>query len=311
MTVDQVTWHDCDVIVRARCIRKDRQSRREQHSETHQQSGQDTKRRRRPYPPQVLVIAVETVTPETSSQPECAGWSGAERPEGQPLLFGTALIGSLVVDAQGATAITVSEEIVFYPDDLPPAAVALLDAGLAAPLEEERSRLVTEHERYVTRRLLPLSRFLREVFWPLYGHRSGCLITGFNLPFDMSRLATRWRAGRRESIRQWQLQLGDDERNPLITMKKLGLGKYRFSSTWIDRKRRRVRPGMNKTRFLDLLTLDAALGTGSRRSLQDACTEYLPGITIDKDVEHGRITVPYTVYNRTDTWRPCGCASSS
>jgi hypothetical protein len=299
--VDQVTWHDCDVIIRARCIRKDRKSRRDQHGETHRQ--QDTRRRLPSYPSQVLVIDVETVTPETSGQPECAGWSGAERPEGQPLLFGTALIGSLVVDAQGTTVITVSEEIVFYPDDLPPAAVALLDAGLAAPLAAPAdSRLVTEHERYVTRRLLPLSRFLREVFWPLYGHHSGCLITGFNLPFDISRLATRWRAGRREHIRQWQLQLGDDERYPLITIKKLGPGKYRFSSAWIDQQRAWFRRGMTRSRFLDLLTLDAALGDGSRRSLQKACAEYLPGVSLDKDVEHGRISIPYTVYNRTDAW---------
>ncbi len=149
--------------------------------------------------------------------------------------------------------------------------------------------------------------FVREVFLPEV-YELGALCVGFNLPFDLSRLAVRAVAGRGRWRDGFTFYPTPSTWDPPIRIRALDskrafieFGSYRA----YQRRRREARghtvfPG----RFLDLRTLVDAL-TGEGHSLESACEAF--------DVQHGKVRVErhgvvtqdYLGYNRRDvqaTW---------
>jgi len=146
--------------------------------------------------------------------------------------------------------------------------------------------------------------FLHGPFWDV-AHETRATVVGFNLPFDLSRLAVSWSEARGQDRGAFSFTLWDRR-----DVKGEGLeDKYhpRLIINHIDSKRAFIRfkggrdiPKSKRTRgsFLDLRTLAFAL-TNEAYSLQGACDAF--GIRGKSAVErHGVITPEYIDYNRDD-----------
>ena len=75
--------------------------------------------------------------------------------------------------------------IIFYSDNLPESEIQVLRAFAGKQIESVRTEV------------MPLSRFIDDVFYPVVYDYHARLV-GFNLPFDLSRLATHYGLGRRK-----------------------------------------------------------------------------------------------------------------
>ena len=178
------------------------------------------------------------------------------------------------------------EEGFFYADDLPetdPAGFAIL------------RQFVKEHPAEALKgfpnqlRLLSRSEFMEQVFWRAAG-KAGALVVGFNLPFDLSRLAMECRKSKRRG-EVWSFLMFQDKdpktgrmrEHPFlpwikVTPKDSKVAFIRFTGVSIRSKKTgkrlvRYTPG----RFLDLRTLGWALRNESY-SLESACRTFgVPG----------------------------------
>lgn len=154
--------------------------------------------------------------------------------------------------------------------------------------------------------------FLREVFWPV-AYKLRARVVGFNLPFDLSRLAYAWGRARDGGFRLELFESVDadgrvwpDRFRPAIRIKTIS-SRQQFISfvapATLDanaRENGRVYRG----RFLDLHMLAYAL-TDKSLSLDRAAREF--GLEVGKGTveEHGVLTSEYIDYNRRDvevTW---------
>jgi hypothetical protein len=189
------------------------------------------------------------------------------------------------------------EEGLFYADDLPQSDIRTLekykdDKRNAANIERLPARMSLE--------LMTRSGFVDRIFWRAIQRRE--LIVGFNLPFDLSRLAIHSGNGRKNS---WSLALstrtsrktGEVESNPerpriVITsqnskMAFIKLGSIRHSDEW-----------PKEGRFLDLRTLGWAL-RNEAYSLKRACKAY----RVEGKISHkptGQVTAKEITYCRGD-----------
>ncbi len=157
------------------------------------------------------------------------------------------------------------------------------------------------------RRLRAYSRdeFVRNIFLPEV-YDLGTLCVGFNLPFDISRVAIRWAPGRKRWRDGFTLYLTESKWVPAIHVKSLDNKRAFIEFTSYrgyqghEARGHNVFPG----RFLDLRTLAFAL-TGEGHNLQSACQTF--GVEHGKaEVEiHGELSPAYLDYNRQDvqaTW---------
>jgi hypothetical protein len=189
------------------------------------------------------------------------------------------------------------EEGLFYADDLLRRDMKILesyvkDKGNAASVERLPAR--------TSLRLMKRSAFIDQIFWRAM--QRGELVVGFNLPFDLSRVAVRHAKGRKNS---WSLALskrksrktGELETNPerpriLVTsqnskMAFIKLGSILHRDEWPF-----------EGRFLDLRTLGWALRNESF-SLNRACKAF--GVKgKDKHKPSGRVTPKEIKYCRGD-----------
>ncbi|MGD0894583.1 MAG: hypothetical protein ABSA08_00970 [Acidimicrobiales bacterium] len=207
------------------------------------------------------------------------------------------------------------DEGLFYADVLPER-----DPGGYAELQRyvaKRSTLLgTGRQRRI--RLLSQSKFVERVFFSAaYGGRD--LVVGFNLPFDLSRLAIRASEGRRMNRGGFSLVLApgkagtphkERRHRPRVDIKHAN-SKLAFMSftkpvepDLVDlipdgSRDQKPDPGYAwRGRFLDLRTLAFAL-TGIAYSLQDACDAF--GVQgKDNPGGHGKITEKYIDYCRQD-----------
>lgn len=173
--------------------------------------------------------------------------------------------------------------------------------------------------------LLSRRAFLNDVLWPAI--QAGALIVGFNLPFDLSRLAVAWGETRRRRNRQhrgvprsdvftrgfsltlWEYQdkttgaWREHKYRPRIRIKHVD-SKRAFIGLGPTRKRDRRDP-RHGGRFLDLKTLAFAL-TNRGHSLNSACEAF--GIVEGKATteQHGIITPEYIAYARQDVHASLG-----
>ena len=205
----------------------------------------------------------------------------------QKLNFGSC---RLFVDrADGPPGTTCTTEYLFYADELPtrdPQGFQVLvdyvgrHDAFVAPGRSQALHLVSRAE------------FVEQVLHR-YGYRQEAMIIGFNLPFDLSRLAVDATSARKflrggNSLKLWH----ENQFRPRIAYKT------------IDAKRALIQftepnDGRNcRGRFLDLKTLCFAM-TDQGFTLERACEAF--GVGYEKrDVVHGSITPAYIDYCRED-----------
>jgi len=190
-------------------------------------------------------------------------------------------------------------------DDLPEADLATLRAYVESNTDDRGRRI----------RLLTRREFVEEVLWKV-GYEAHALIVGFNLPFDLSRLAVDWRDARGSARGGFSLQLFDwtdasgasrrHQWRPNITVKALGSKRQLLAFTTPGRidPENRVDGHAYRGRFLDLHQLAFAL-TDRGYTLDGAARAF--GLKVGKQVaeRHGVVTEAYIDYNRHDvrvTW---------
>ncbi len=220
--------------------------------------------------------------------PSGQGESGWSRAGGSPS----------VADGGGLRCV---EEGIFHADDL-----ALTDPE---GLETLRRYTLTQASAVDGRplRLLTRKEWINQVFYPA-AWENRATVVGFNLPFDLSRVAVAAAEGRGRNLRGFSFILaagnaakGYTERRhvPRVLVKHMNshAAFIRFSSAMQQTHRTRGWSG----RFVDLRTLTFALTAGGH-SLQSACAAFgLPGKA--DPGEHGHITDRYIEYCRTDVER--------
>lgn len=157
--------------------------------------------------------------------------------------------------------------------------------------------------------LMPVAEFVERIFFGI-GYHCRATIVGFNLPFDISRLAIkhgsargRWRGG-------FTFQLSPDKYVPRVQVRHLSsrMSLIRFTAKRregrSDRKRKRRRARRDGY-FVDVKTLGAALmgKPDSLDSLSKALGVATPKLSVE---EHGKpLTPEYLTYAMTDvqaTW---------
>ena len=205
----------------------------------------------------------------------------------QSLIFGIYRLCTLVNDGY-----TVTEEGVFYADDLPTKDRKVLENYLRTAVSDVAS-FPPQFPLYSR------SDFMKRVFWPAIKHK-GALVVGFNLPFDLSRLALDWSRGDKD---EWSLTMsrypdGVENRNhPRVTIQPIDSKKafIKLARPWKPEEWK----DEGAAHFLDLRTLAWALFNRSF-SLKNLCEELK---TEHQKLEHeptGKVTVKEIGYARQD-----------
>ncbi len=210
------------------------------------------------------------------------------------------------------------EEGIFYGDDISrsdPAGWVTLNDYV------ENSQADTAPGQSKKLVFLSKSGFLARVFYPL-AYQAHALVVGFNLPFDLMRLASSWGEGREKfyggfSVVLWQVRDSDtgemieNRWRPRLSIKLLDSKRAFVEFTTpaaIDaRDKDTMTTEAGKTvlfpfrgHFLDLRTLAFAV-TSESLSLEAACKAFAVPHPKEKAIEHGKITTAYIEYNRRDT----------
>jgi hypothetical protein len=190
------------------------------------------------------------------------------------------------------------EEGIFYRDDLSQTQVQFLKRYKLNP------KTLASVELFPSQTTLGLtnrSSFMERVFWKSV--RKGELIVGFNLPFDLSRLATKWPAGKKGD---WSLAFTRPWKNPKTGRVVPNPNRPRIIVDAQNSKMAFIRLGSifhpeewpKAGRFLDLRTLGWALRNVSY-SLESACKAF----HVEGKVDHtpsGQISAQEIEYCRGD-----------
>jgi hypothetical protein len=195
------------------------------------------------------------------------------------------------------------EEGAFFDDDLP--------AHECKVLETYASTAETEVKSFPPHfPLHPRSEFVKQVFYRYA--RKGALIVGFNLGFDLNRLARSWHEGNKNEWSLVLVQYKDGNENlhfPRVLIDPIDSKKsfISFRKEWIpkDKKGRpKAKPTkINESRLLDLRTLLFAL-FNQPLSLKHACNlEAFKKHNLPQKIEHtptGKVTLEEIKYARQD-----------
>lgn len=141
--------------------------------------------------------------------------------------------------------------------------------------------------------LRELEEFVEEIFYPeVYFKKALCV--GFNLPFDLSRLATGYSYARGSMKNGFSFKLSKNRALPRIKIKHLDNTKsfIRFGKSLY---------GNFGGHFLDLKTLAVALTDDKHITLKKASKIFNKKYKKIEDIEHGKITEKYIEYNINDT----------
>ena len=144
--------------------------------------------------------------------------------------------------------------------------------------------------------VLPVREFVDKIFYP-YAYRMRCEVIGFNLPFDLSRLAIAYGIARK-SDDAFSFQLSDDKRNPRIRIQSIDQKRSFISFATPLRKKSDKKYKSYKGYFVDLKTFTFAL-TDRSHSLDSACKDFGASRKLHTE-EHGKITEEYIDYNIQD-----------
>jgi hypothetical protein len=198
------------------------------------------------------------------------------------------------------TVYELEEEGAFFNDNLPKWERKVLEAYVQSA--------VPDHPPSLPPRFPLHSRadFVRTVFYRYA--RKGALIVGFNICYDLARLATKWTAGDES---EWSLVLseypdGNENLNhPRVLIEPLDSKKafIRFRAEWVPKKGEAKPTDINKAGFLDLRTLLWAEFHRSL-SLKSACElKAFEKHNLPQKVDHtptGQVTLAEIKYGRHD-----------
>ena len=188
-----------------------------------------------------------------------------------------------------------SEEGLFYADELTAHERAVLQNHHRFPEIE-----IKTFPPKLDLKLSPLAEFIEKVFWKAI--LNGAMVVGFNLPFDLSRIAADWRTGRKGS---WSLILslrrsrktGEVEPNPERPRIKI-TSKDSHSAFISTTRPHRPEEWPKISRFLDLHSVAFALFAESF-SLEALCKK----LRVPGKVQHeptGKVTPTEIEYCRGD-----------
>lgn len=195
-------------------------------------------------------------------------------------------------------------EGIFYADDLPDRDPDGMEA---------LRRYVAEHAASVAPgarsqlALLSRTEFVDRVFHPI-AYEQQATVVGFNLPFDLARLATHAARARKAnrggiSLRLWEYQGRDHPYRPRLVLRTIDHHRTLIQFTSAQRStdhHGQPRRGQHyRGRFLDLRTLAFAHTDRRGLSLERACDLFASPYT-KRDVDHGTITDEYITYCRED-----------
>lgn len=187
---------------------------------------------------------------------------------------------------------TVIEEGIFYSDDLPKKERRALEAYMRTAIPD----VASFPPRFP---LYSRSQFMKRVFWPAI-KKKGAAVVGFNLPFDLARLALDWSRGEKG---EWSLTLSkfpdgnDNKYRPRISIQPIDSKKAFISlaSVWKHKEWK----DNGKAYFIDLRTLAWALFNQSF-SLKTLCEQFK---TKNQKLDHepaGKVTPEEIEYARQD-----------
>ncbi|MHB8486651.1 MAG: hypothetical protein ACYDCM_13130 [Candidatus Acidiferrales bacterium] len=206
----------------------------------------------------------------------------------QRLTFGVYRLCKLVDNNYKLT-----EEGVFWADDLADHELKILENHIRAATPDVPS-FPPKFPHYTR------SQFIKRVFWP-YIKQKGALVCGFNLPFDLARLALAWDRGDKD---EWSLTMsqypdGAENKNyPRLLITPIDSKKafIRLANPW----KRGEWKNDGDAHFLDLRTLGWALFNKSF-SLKTACEELKTEHQKTEDHEpSGKVTPEEIEYARQD-----------
>jgi hypothetical protein len=232
----------------------------------------------------ILVLDTETTTDPT-----------------QRLAFGSARYYR-VHSEEGVVRLILRDEWLFYADDLP-------------ERDPEGFGILTTYAAQRKLKLYSRTKFVDWVFWRA-AYKLRATVVGFNLPFDLSRLAQGWGTARRDpgfSLRMWggwkDGRWDDHPWRPRLGVLKLAPGRalIRFRRAkevdpehLIPEGEWEPDPAYTFTgHFLDVYTLVFAL-TNQRPGLARACDMFNVEVGKGTVEAHGEITPEYIDYNRRD-----------
>jgi hypothetical protein len=167
-------------------------------------------------------------------------------------------------------------------------------------LDEKETEVFKEYSLKNDIALYTLEEFVDDVFYPEV-LRFKALCVGFNLPFDISRIAKKVGDSRGYNKGGFTFTLSDKEENPQIVIKKLGSA-YSFKLNGTKENQGKDR---HNGYFVDAQTLAEVLLQKKHISLEKACKLLNTKTKKMEDIEHGRVTKRYIDYLITDvraTW---------
>jgi hypothetical protein len=205
----------------------------------------------------------------------------------QSLTFGVYRLCTLV-----DSSYTVTEEGIFYADDLPAKERKVIEAHMRTAIPDVAS-FPPQFQPYTR------SEFMKRVFWPAI-KKKGAVVVGFNLPFDLARLALAWSRGEKG---EWSFTLSkfpdgnDNKYRPCISIQPIDSKKAFISlaSVWKHEEWK----DNGKAYFVDLRTLGWALFNQSF-SLRTLCEQLK---TEHQKLDHepmGEVTPEEIEYARQD-----------
>lgn len=186
----------------------------------------------------------------------------------------------------------VTEEGIFYADDLPTKDRKVLHNYARTAVSD----VTSFPPRFP---LYSRSEFMKRVFWPAIKHK-GALVVGFNLPFDLARLALDWNRGDKDewSLTMSQYPNGVENRNyPRVTIQPIDSKKafIKLAKPWKPEEWK----DEGEAHFVDLRTLAWAL-FNQPFSLRTLCKELN---TEHQKLDHeptGEVTPDEIEYARQD-----------
>jgi len=163
-------------------------------------------------------------------------------------------------------------------------------------ITNDKRKIIEDYGKDYNIIVMPVREFVNKVFFP-YSYRMRCEVVGFNLPFDLSRLAIDYGIARNTED-AFSLKLSEDKRNPRIRIQSIDQKRSFISFLNPLRKKRDKKFKAYRGYFVDLKTLTFAL-TDTQHTLDSACESF--NVNRKKHIEeHGKITQEYIDYNIND-----------
>jgi hypothetical protein len=164
-------------------------------------------------------------------------------------------------------------------------------------IPQDKKEIIDEYGKEHNIIVMSVKEFVDNVFYP-YAYKMRAEVIGFNLPFDLSRLATEDRISRKTED-GFSFKLSEDLRNPRIRIQSIDQKRSFISFAKPLRKKSDRKYKHYSGYFVDLKTLTFAL-TDKSHSLDSACKDF--GVSRKQHTEeHGKITKEYIGYNLNDT----------